>query len=504
MPLVSSMAGQNLDNVYVLEIPAPPTIQGVKTGVVALLGTFQQGIPTGIYSISDYPTAVRLLGTSTAGLGGSIALQNLLRQQCAGIQVVPVFGSSASAASVSLYDAQTTPGELGTLTAAQAHPQSGVMTPLLGSGPNSWTVSVTQPSTPNNTFNLTITAGASVERYTGLTAANWAATVSAATKLVIVTQPTTPSGYIAAAGNFAFANGSVGALSTSAELDAAMIGQVNADGTSVGLALFQTLAIASLNFILASEYSSSAVNTALATFAAAQNCVAVLCAPQGSTVATTIAAQTFSQDNVCFCDGWATCYDNDLASNRTCAPNALVAGMASQLPPQQSLGNKTIYGTQGVAVARSNADLSTLQTAGVLCLSNAIPRGGFGTRSGIASDGSDVFVRRMRYYLEYSIMNAMGWAVDALQSVAANDPLRAQVAQSIATFLSGLANPSDPTLKIIDSYTVTCNTTNNTPTSIEAGQLNVSVVVRLLAAAKQIVISANISTSAQTVSSTVG
>ena len=504
MPIVSSIAGQILDDVYLIEVASPLAISGVQVGTVGLVGTFQQGIPTGIYSISDYPTAVRTLGKSLASIGGPMAIQNLIRQGAGNIQVVPVFGATAVAASVTLMDGATTPLTLGTITAAQSHPQTGVITALFGTGPNSWSAAVTQPSTPNETFGLTITGGSTTESYTSLTPANWAATINAASTIAIVSQPTTPSSAAAAVGTFAFSGGSCGTLTPGTVMDSAIIGSVGTNGQATGLALLQTLSPNAINLALPAEYSSSAVNAAFAAYATSDAVVVALCAPSGSTVAATVSSKSLiSQDNVAFIDGWTTCYDSDTGVNRVCAPTALVMGMASQLAPQKSWGNKTIYGTQGLVTARSNADMATLQTAGILCLANTIPRGGFGTRSGVASDTSDLYVRRMRYYLEFSVNNAMGWAVDELQSTSATDVLRGNITQTISTFLNGLANPTDPSLKVIDSFLVTCNKTNNPDAQIAAGKLSVSISVKLLAAAKMIIISANISTSAVTTSSTV-
>lgn len=499
MPLVQTFAGQILDDVYVIEVSSPPAIQGVQVGIVAMVGTFQKGIPTGIYSISDYATAVRLLGKSTANIGGPIAIQNLLRQGCGNIQVVPCFGASAAAASINILDSQSTPGTLGTITAAQPHPQTGVLTPVMGIEPNSWIVAVTLPSTPNGTFNLTITTSNATETYTGLTPANWAAKINAASNVAIVSQPTTPSSNVAAVGTFAFAGGSCGTLTAGTALDSALSGQVNTDGSSTGLSLLKTI---TKNLLFAAEYTSSVINSALAAQATSDNCIAAICAPVGSTVAINQTTKALiAQDNVAFCDGWTVCYDSDTGTNRNCAPTSLIMGMVSQLAPQKSWGNKTIFGTQGLVTARNNPDMATLQQDGILCLSNSIPRGGFGTRSGVASDTSDLFVRRMRYFLEFSIMNAMGWAVDEVQSTQPNDPLRKNIKHSIEQFLNGLAYPTDPALKVIDSFLVTCDLTNNPIDQIAAGKLSVSVKVRLLSAAKQIIISADMSTGTITISS---
>lgn len=502
MLIAETIAGQVLDDVYVIEVPSPPQIQGVPVGVVGMVGTFSRGIPDAIYQISDYPTAVRLLGKSSADVGGPISIQNLLRQGCGDIRVVAAFGEDAAAATLDLMDEQNTPGVFGTLTASQRHPQSGDLVPLYGDSPNTWTAIVTQPTTPNDTFTLTIN-GSSTEVYRNLTAATWIDAVNAVSAIAMASEgdsgwedqmPEETTGQ--------FAGGSVGDLTAGSPLDSAIIGSVSEDDVSTGLELLKTLAKNEINIVFVAGDHSDVVNASLAEFANLQNCIAAMCSEEGDTLDEIIASRALiSQDNVAYIDGWTTAFDSDLGENRTCAPDALVVGMASQLPPQFSWGNKSIFGTQGLVTPRNDANMSTAQLNGILCLANKIPRGGFGTRSGIATDGSDLYVRRMRYFLEFSIATSMGWAVDALQSTSAKDPLRRDVTQSLSTFLSVLANPVDPTLKVIDAFSVVCNKTNNPDEQVAAGLLNVSVTVRLLAAAKKIIISANISTSAVTTSS---
>lgn len=494
MPIVQSIAGQILDDVYLIEVPTPPAIQGIPVGTIGLVGAFQQGISTGIYTISDYATTVRMLGKSTPDFKGALAIQNLIRQGAGDIRVVPAFGSTATAASCTINDGQTPAGELGTLTAAAPHPQTGIMTELVGPGPNAWVVSVSAGATAG-TFNLTIQNPAGNEVYIGLTPTNWASIINGKSNIVIITTPQTPSTNVAAAGDFSFTGGTVGTVD-----DTAYIGSVNANGSRTGLALLETI---NPNLVLAAETGSAAINSAIATFANNKNCIGIVCAPKDSTVAAIKTAKsTITQDNVVFCDGWATYFDQDQGINVVCAPTAPIAGMAAQLAPQKSWGNKRIYGIQGLLYPRSKPELAELQMAGILALDGSIPRGGFGTRSGISSDGStDIYIRRMRYFLEISVMNSMGWAVDELQSTNPKDKLRGDIKRSIETFLYGLAYPSEPALKIIDSYLIVCDLSNNPLDQIAAGKLSVTVKVRLLAAAKQIVISAEISTGTITTSS---
>jgi len=497
MPIVSSMTGQVLDDVYVIEVDSASSITGVATGIVGMVGFFQQGIPTAIYTLADYSTAVRHFGKSTVDIGGPIAIQNLVRQGAGEIKVVPCFGDGAAAASYTLYDSQTTPAEMGTITAAREHPQTGIMTELYGTKPNAMTIKITSPSTANDTFNMTITASSSLtETYTGLSPDTWADTINADSSIVIVTLPDSPSTNLPAAGTYSFSGGSCGTLSTTAEKDAALIGDTDEDtGNKTGLALLATTIV---NLVFGAEYYSDTFNSELVDFASDHYCIAAVCIkPKATVEVTESAAEAISEDNVVFCDGWCVLYDSDLDTNRNCAPTALVIGMASALDPQKSWGNKKLKSIVSLVTPRTRSELAELQSAGALCIHNAIPRGGNGTRSGVASDGSEIYVRRMRYYLEFSIMDSMGWAVDELQSTQSDDVLRGDIKSTINTFLEGLVDDS-----VIDSYLVTCDLTNNTSSTIAAGKLYVTVKVRLLAAAKYIIISIEASTSTVTTSST--
>jgi hypothetical protein len=478
------MTGQILDDVYAIETQSPINTQGIATGIVKMAGTFTKGIPGGVYSISDYASAVRLLGPSTLTVDGPICLQVLINQKAGGIQVVPVFGSTATSAIVTLQDSQATPGNVLILTAAQVHPQTGVTTALLGSDANSMTATVANSG--NGSFNLTIQYGNTVENYPNLTLANMVATINAASNIAIASLPASPSSNLPKNGSFGFTGGSNGTPG-----DADFIGTVGSSGNRTGLSALEPIIG---NSVFIANQSSTAINTAIVAHAKNFNCIGATCAPINSTVtATTTAKGTISQDNVAFLDGWRTMLDADTNTVRNVAPTALALGMASQNAVYKSWGNKSIYGTLAAVTPRSIVDLATLQQAGIMCVTDNIPRGGVGTRSGVASDGSDIYVRAMRYFLETSIMSTMGWAVDEMQSSSTNDSLRSKVKSSIETFLSGLANPLDSSDKMIDSYLVVCDLTNNPIDQIAAGKLSVNVKVRLLGAAKQIIINADIS-----------
>ena len=489
MPIVSSILGQILDDVYTIETKSPPNIQGIQAGIIKMAGTFTKGILGAVYTIDDYASAVRLLGPSTLAVDGPLNLQALINQKAGGTLVVPVFGSTAVSAKVTLQDSTT--GNVLVLTAAQIHPQTGVLAAILGTDANSMTATIANST--GTTFDLAISYGGTVESYTGLTLANMIATINAASKIVIASLPASPSSNLPKNGAFSFAGGTNGTAA-----DADFVGTIDASGNRTGL---KSLEVVTGNLVFAANQSSAAVNAAVAVHANNYNCIGLVCTSVNSTVTSTTAANTYAQDNVAFLDGWRTMFDADTGSNRNIAPMALVAGMASQKAVYKSWGNKAIYGTLAAVTPRSTSDLSTLQAAGVLCVCDNIPRGGVGTRSGVASDKSDLVTRQMRYFLELSVMSSMGWAVDEMQSTDPKDPLRKNIKSSIDTFLSPMANPLDPADKAIDSYLTICDLSNNPVDQIAAGKLSVNVKVRLLGIAKQIVIYADISQGTITTSS---
>jgi|GEM_PF-6650403 len=485
MPIVSSTSGQILDDVYIIETQSPPNIQGVVTGIVKMVGDFTRGIPGAVYTISDYNTAVRNLGPSTLSVNGPLNIQALIKQYAGGLQITPVFGTTATPAEYTLEDVSA--GKVLTLEAAQVHPQTGLTTAILGSDANNMTVTV---AVNGSAFNLTIydPRTNTSETYTGLTDSTAVATINAASKIVIASLPTSPSSLLPVTGTFSFSGGGNGTPG-----DSDFIGTTN-----TGLMALNAV-VGNMVFV-ANQYSP-AINAALAVHGNTYDCIPLTCLAPGAAVSATVTGNANLQDNMAYCDGWRTMYDTDTGTNRNIAPTSLVAGMAAQLAWYKSWGNKSIYGTLAAVTPRSPVDLATLQAAGVLCVADNIPRGGVGTRSGVAANGGDLYVRRSRYFLENSAVSSMGWAVDEMQSSLPTDSLRKDVKGSLDAFLTPLANPSDPANKQIDSFLVICDTSNNTPTTVAAGSLVVNYKVRLLGSAKQISVFADISTSTVTTSS---
>jgi hypothetical protein len=494
MPIVQSILGQILDGVYAIETQSPPSIQGISTGIIKMAGSFSKGIPGAVYSESNYPSAVSDLGPSLATVDGPICLQALFYQKAGGVQVAPVFGVGAGPASITLQDSQITPGNVLTLTAADPNPQTGAMSKLYGTDANQMTATVAQGI--GSLWNVTIAYGNQSETYTGLTNATAVATINAASQISIASLPTSPSSQVPKAGSFTFTGGSNGTAG-----DSDFVGTVDGSGNRTGLKALEP--VTGNSVLVANQYSST-INTALSVHGNSFNCIPCMAAPPNSTVASTTTANNYAaQDNVAFCDGWRTILDADTGLSRQVSPAVWVAGMAAQLPVYKDWGNKTIYGSTGAVTPRSSTDLATLQQAGVICVTDGIPRGGCGTNNGTAADGSDIYIRAMRYFEELSIMNSLGWAVDEMQSDDIDDPLRNDVLHSVSNFLQQQCpkNPSATNPKVINSFSVVCSIVNNPDSEIVAGHLNLAITIKLLGSAHKIIIYANISPSAVTVSS---
>ena len=485
MPITTNTSGQVLDDVYVLLTNPPQSIQGVNTSAVGVVGTTSRGIPGAVYNFGDYGTFVSKLGISAADLTGPIAVQNLIRQKSGDIYFVPVFGTTASAASVTLKDAAST--SILTLTFADTNPQTGVLDPSFGTDGNAATVTVTAGT--GSEFNIAIsTADGRSDTFVGLTTATAVTTINASATTCVASTPTGAGTDSPAAGVFNFSGGSNG---TAADTD--YVGSTSASGQKTGLAALESVGD-QLSFVFAAEQSSSVVNAAVKTFGSTYNCIPVICDPQGtlpSAAETDVVTQ--AQKGTIFAYPWQYVYDADIQQNRIAAPTSIAAGVGSALGPEQSLGNKTVQGVLATDVQLSPTDISNLVSANLMVVGVKIPAGGIGIRNGQDSTGAQVFVTRMQYFVAKTVESGLGPYVDQLQSTSANDPLRRNVRGSVGMFLQSLmGDPNQGYVGQIDSYSVVCDLTNNSTTTIANDELIVDVSVNLLSNAGKIYVRANI------------
>lgn len=177
---------------------------------------------------------------------------------------------------------------------------------------------------------------------------------------------------------------------------------------------------------------------------------------------------------------------------RAVPPEAFALGKIGSLAPEQGVGNKPMYGFVGTTRTRdrqpyTNPEIARLETAGINFITNPIPYGNvFGMRHNQngSSDGNinGMNYTRMTNFLAQSFAAVGGKFIGLLQSSKPNDQLRADV---FATFSAFLTKLEQPTLfggtGQIDAYSLICDLSNNTKTTIGQGYLNVEVAVRYLA-----------------------
>lgn len=179
---------------------------------------------------------------------------------------------------------------------------------------------------------------------------------------------------------------------------------------------------------------------------------------------------------------------------RLVSPQPFKAGLLSNLSPQYSALNKQVYGvvgTQSSSVNQTYAtpDLQALGSAGIDLICNPIPAGSvFGVRFGRNSSSNSAIngdnYTRMTNFLAATVASNMGQFVGQLQSVSPTDPLRGNIEGSGNAFLTNMQKATPP---MIDSGQWTCDLTNNSPSSIAAGNCISSINVRYLAVVTNII-----------------
>lgn len=198
------------------------------------------------------------------------------------------------------------------------------------------------------------------------------------------------------------------------------------------------------------------------------------------------AALTDNYDLKVMLGDWLLYQDKVNSITRLVSPASVIAGNLVSISPQNSSLNKQLYGflatESSYAKKRySSAELEALIAAGMDVITYPAPGGdyfaarvGHNASSNIAIHGDNY--TRMTNYLAYSLNNSMGVFISRLQSDAADDELRADVTGAITSWLHELQRE-----KVIDSYQVVCDLSNNPPDQIALGRLTAEVKVRYLA-----------------------
>jgi uncharacterized protein len=198
---------------------------------------------------------------------------------------------------------------------------------------------------------------------------------------------------------------------------------------------------------------------------------------------------------------WLDTYNNQL---RVVSPQGFIAGLLSNLSPQNSSLNKQMQGIVGTQKSYVNqqysaAELQQLGIAGIDVITNPVPGGQyFGARFGHNSSSNPVTngdnYTRMTNYIAYTLNAGMGLFIGKLQSAT----VRSQALATISAFLDTLQLQGmigDPNGGA--AYSVQIDANNNPSSRVALGYMQADVKVKYLAVIEKFLINVEGGTSVQ-------
>ncbi|MBV8656620.1 MAG: phage tail protein [Burkholderiales bacterium] len=450
-------------------------------------------------------------------IGGTLAntltnLQTLL----SGGTVIPVATLSSSASSTVLtltagYNFQGTAGNALTLsagtttaTASGATLAGGVngatgltvTSKYTGSLGNSITVTTQPGSAANSTAVIVQFPGQAPEKFDSITGSGnqlWINLANAINNGISGLRG--PSAYvIASAGaataasvqsTFALAGGTDGAGSVSA---AALVGVDVVPRTGM-YALRNTGA----SVAMLADCDSSATWSLQVAYGLSEGTYMVMVAPSGSAITNgstgsidlKAAAGIDTYTAKLLHGDWVYFFDAVNNQTRLVSPQGFVAGLIANMAPHQSSLNKPIYGIVGTQKSYANqtyaqADLAQLGQAGIDVIANPSPGGTyFSCQFGHNCSSNQVIntdsYTRMTNYIAYTLNAGMGMYVGKLNS----STTQAQAMGTVSSFLANLDQQGmigDPAGG--PSFSVTCNASNNPPSRVALGYLQIDCLVK--------------------------
>lgn len=190
---------------------------------------------------------------------------------------------------------------------------------------------------------------------------------------------------------------------------------------------------------------------------------------------------------------WPYYLDTVNGVTRLISPQGFVAGRMANQAPQQSSLNQPIYGIVGTQRSYANlnyssAELQQLIQAGIDVIATPSPGGNFfSCQSGHnSSSNSTVYgdnYTRMTNYIAYTLNAGMGQYVGRLQSSRADDPLRRQAKASQDNFFVNMRAQGQ-----IDDFLNQCDVSNNPPSRVAQGYLQMDTTVRYLSVVEKFLI----------------
>lgn len=501
--------------VYISESLTPiasttTTDNGIATPVFVGTATYGPSAPTYVSSWSAYSAAYNGFGDTTSFL--PYAVYEFFQNGGTGCYVVRATASDAVAGTVTLKDQQTTPANLLTVTAKCVGAYSNNVYVTVNASPTAgrfdFLVSVGTTANIVDQF-LDVTLDPTDPRYL----------------VTMVNSPTTGSSTVSVS--------YVSAVSpwTTQQTPATQSGTPltgGSDGTAANINLVTAAeTISTLPGILLLNLPGvsdpTKINPLLAWCEAAGNVFMVIDGPQASSTysatltatlqlsPTTTSGTTLSKSSFGAVYGpWLICSDpSSLASGavRTLPPGGAVLGKymvsdATAGPYQTPAGTGTaLSGVVGVDTVYQNADLDTLNSAGINII-RQIPGYGLCIVGGRTLDfgmpSRYISIRRCLMFIE----NLMTRSVQFALFLPNSSVLRTKIASILTQQLTGLMQSGYlASTTAATAFYVTCDDTNNTPSTAANGIVNVAVGVALAAPAEYIVINIGLFDSTTTTSS---
>lgn len=495
------MATLGRPGVYISETltPLTSTATSSSTAVAAFVGGASYGPvgPNWVTSWSQYSSTYNGFGNGVDLL--PYAVYNYFANGGTGCYIVRAVSSDATAATLTINDTETTPAPLVTLTSK-----------AVGTFANEIYVAIT--ATSAGRFNMTISVGSAaniVDQYTDVTFNP----TDARYLIPMINSPISGSSTVSAAYTSAISPWTV--LQTPATLAATPLTGGTAGTTAninyvTSTELLSTIA-SPLLVNLPGIGTYTVINALLAWAAAQSDVMIIVDAPQaGSTYAATLASylalapsassgNPYSNSSFGAMYGpWLVCSDpSSLASGavRTLPPGGAVLGQfcvndAVAGPYQTPAGTQTtLANVVGVDTTFQLNDLDSLNEAGIDII-RPIPGYGYcivgGRTLNYNMPSRYISIRRNLIYIETLLSQVVQWAL-----FQPNTPvLWAKLSSVISQNLQGLMQAGYlASTSAASAYYVTCDASNNTASTVAAGQVNITVGVALAAPAEYIVIS---------------
>jgi hypothetical protein len=322
-----------------------------------------------------------------------------------------------------------------------------------------------------------------------------------------------------------YVNGASGGTNGTTNITTATLMGVDGNTGRTGIYAFRGLASGAQ--LVVAALTDLTVAQTLVAFAAAENCIAHIATPSGTSTTTTIANKSTynaSSPQLIFDADWDYRYDTVSGAQRLVSPIGKIAGAIAMQPAWMTPGGKPVNGgvLNIIATERATAQAGLPQTQtlntsplsvgeaglresnGIAYLTNSPQlffQGGYGLPHGMMSDGvtliSDV---RMLKSIAYSLQQIYGRFVGSMLAIVkgnlvviAPTGVESSPQDAVDQYFQSLLFPQPQ----IAAYSNIMDASNNTQTTVGQGQLIGNVRVTTLSAARFIITSVQVGVNVQ-------